>query len=435
MDSMPLRVLLVNPPTPSLPGSFTPPLGISYVAAYLEAKGFQVAIYDMPIMDLGVQDFRKFLRENPFQAVGMTAFTTTLPSTFKLARVAKAVDPNIVTMVGGPHPTLDATGVIETEPAVDFAVRGEGELTTFELLSAVANGRNGFSEIKGIAYRENGKAVLTQTRPLVENLDSLPFPAKHLLPMKIYQQQDCPDRIIAGRGCPYRCTFCACPAIWSNSFRRRSLENVLEEIEQSMGRYGARWFRFADDTFTVQTKYVLDFCKAINDRGLSFKWDCYARIDTVNETLLEVMKEAGCWMMYFGVESADPAILKNVGKKITPERAKEAIAMANRAGIKVVASFILGLPGETRDTIRKTIEFAQDPNIDEAAFSILTPYPGTEIAANLAQYGIQIVDPNYENWHQAAAVISSGGISQAELIDYWLEARMSRKNPEMGVTH
>lgn len=222
----------------------------------------------------------------------------------------------------------------------------------------------------------------TPNRGYIEDLDSLPFPARHLLPMdkyKILGRKLTVIHVISSRGCPFQCTFCSSSALCGKRFRARSVENILDEIEEAAEKYKTRHIEFIDDTFTLNRRRIVEFCEEVKKRGLDISWCCSSRVDTIDEDLMKKMKEAGCFIIFFGVESASQRTLDLIGKGITVDRAVKAINWAKKAGIEVLASFVIGFPWETRRDMKETIRFAVKLKPDFAEFSVATPYPGTAL--------------------------------------------------------
>jgi len=307
--------------------------------------------------------------------LGITSTTPTIYSALKVAKLAKEVDGDITTVIGGPHVTFTANEVLDSSEDVDFVVAGEGEYTMLELLKALEGDRS-LKEVKGITFRDKGKIVKTPSRGYIEDLDSLPFPARHLLPMdkyKILGRKLTVIHVVSSRGCPFRCIFCSSSALCGKRFRARSVENMLDEIEEAVERYKTRHVEFIDDTFTLNRRRTAEFCEEVKRRGLDISWNCSSRVDTIDEDLMRKMREAGCSIIFFGVESASQRTLDLIGKGITVDRAVKAINLAKRVGIEVLASFVIGFPWETIEDMKETIRFATKLKPDFAEFSVSTP--------------------------------------------------------------
>ncbi|MGC8962258.1 MAG: B12-binding domain-containing radical SAM protein, partial [Candidatus Bathyarchaeia archaeon] len=287
-----------------------------------------------------------------------------------------------------PRETLDSC------KALDFVVVGEGEYTTLDLLRTLAEGRTP-EDVEGIAFRREGRVVETPRRAYITDLDSIPFPARHLLPMdkyKILGKNMTVIHLVSSRGCPFRCIFCSSSAMFGKLFRARSIANVIAEIEHSLKQYKTRNIEFIDDTFTFNRSRVLEFCDEVRRRGLDISWGCSSRIDTINKEMMEKMREAGCSIIFFGVESASQKTLNLIGKGVTVERAVKVINWAREAGIETLASFVIGFPWETIDDMKRTIRFAKKLKPDFVEFSVATPYPGTPLYELAKEKGLLEVD-------------------------------------------
>ncbi|MHB9156092.1 MAG: B12-binding domain-containing radical SAM protein, partial [Endomicrobiales bacterium] len=311
-------ILLIDPPWNILSphniwkniGSCLPSLGLAYVASSLEKHGFTVRIVDCTADKRDLDSLvRLFSGMTPPRFVGLTATTPLIKSALLIAEAAKNSFPGAVVVLGGVHPTVLPEEVL-SHPAVDIVVRGEGEETMLELARGKA-----LSGVAGISYKENGALRHNPDRPLIKDIDTVPPPAYHLLPMKNYYPALGSYRrlpamsIFATRGCPGRCTFCH--RTFYGKIRKRSAANIVEEVELLSRRYGIREIAFYDDAFTAFKDVVLEFCRLLEERKLKITWSCFTRADLVNRALLAAMKKAGCHLILFGVESADETILKN----------------------------------------------------------------------------------------------------------------------------
>ncbi len=383
-----MNVLLIKPPHKEIYKDFKsvateyPPLGLAYIAAVLEKNGFAVKIVDMPVEGVIEDQLVMILKEFKPSVVGITATTPTIGYSTKLAALCKKELPDALVVMGGPHPTA-VPGQVLADSNVDVVVRGEGEYSFLELAEAFKSGKK-FSNIGGISYKDGKNAAHNESRPLIENLDELPFPARHLLPMKKYFYVDAKawpmTTIFTSRGCPGMCLYCSAHITFGRDFRARSAKNVVDEVELLV-KDGFREIHFLDDTFTLDMKRADEICDEIKRRGLKFLWCCPngVRVNTVDADLLKRMKEAGCYSLAFGFESGNQQILNNVRKGITLEQSRKAIEMAKAAGIETWGFFMMGLPGETEQTVRDTINFAKELDPDIAKFHITIPLPGTEL--------------------------------------------------------
>jgi radical SAM superfamily enzyme YgiQ (UPF0313 family) len=269
--------------------------------------------------------------------------------------------------------------------SVDYVVFGEGEQSFYELVEYLAKGRSsGAERINGTGYKDkSGRLKLNAPRQLIRDLDSIPFPARHLVDMKRYraspnQYKRLPTTtMIASRGCPYNCKFCDVERLWGRSYRVRSVENVIAEIKLLIRDYGIRDINFWDDLWGLNKAWVRDFCRAIERERIDITWCCECRVNTIDPGTLRMMKKAGCWAIFFGVESLDQDILDAINKNVSVKMIEDALLWTRMAGIEVRANFILALPGETPEKVRRMVDRLCKLNPDYVKFNILTPYPDT----------------------------------------------------------
>jgi anaerobic magnesium-protoporphyrin IX monomethyl ester cyclase len=375
-----MNILLINPtPTGTLKatGVLFPPLGLLYLAAYMEREGHQVVVRDLAV--------RRKRRENEYKQydiVGISTDTTRHRQALRLAEKAKAAGCTVV--MGGPHPGYVDEEILSTRK-VDFVVRGEGEVTFSELVASLEKRDGALDSIQGISFLSKGKLVRTPPRPFVEDLDHLPLPARHLLNMDDYRKMKFGGRditpLITSRGCPYRCAFCASSRFFGTKVRTRSVASVLDELERIYHEYRFNAVAFVDDTFNLFPKRVIEICHGIRERKLDLWWWCLSRIDLLlrNEKMVEEMTRAGAKSIFIGVESPHPGTLEDLRKGFEVEEAVRTVAMLKRQGLQIHASYILGGLHDTVETIHETIRFAKRLDTNVAQFAILTPYPGTAV--------------------------------------------------------
>ena len=396
-----------------------PSLGLAYIAAVLEQAGHQAWYLDCSAEHYSVGEVENVLRENyenDFDFVILTATTPLVNNALAIAALAKKRWPKAKTVLGGVHPSVlpDETLVHE---AVDFVVIDEGEETMKEL----ADGKNP-TEILGLCYKQNGQIIKNVLRPLIQDLDSIPPPAYHLLPMKKYypavgSYKRLPAMILfATRGCPGRCTYCH--RSFRGVVRKRSAESILNEIKILQQDYGIKEVAFYDDTFTLFKDVVREFCTTIVREKIDITWSCFTRVDQVDEEMLSLMKQAGCHLILFGVESADEQILKNIKKNISLKQVEEVVKLARRIKIETRASFMFGNQGETEETIKKTIDFAIKLDPDEVQFNIATAYPGTELF-NWAKERGYIRTFNWNDYSMSNVVLELPGLNKEKMQHYY----------------
>jgi len=355
-----------------------PSLGLGYLAAVLERDGHKVFYLDCTAEKIALSETKERLRQYPnIDFVGITATTPLIDSALSAAAYAKEVFPNVKVVLGGVHPSVMPDEVLSCG-AVDYVVRDEGEETMLELVNGKAD-----EEILGLSYKRGGKIIHNPPRPLIQNLDTIPAPSYHLMPFdKYYPPVGGYKRlpamsIFATRGCPGRCTYCY--RTFRGVVRKRSAENIVDEIKLLQKDYGIKEICFYDDTFTLFKDEIKKFCRIIIDKKIDLTWSCFTRVDCVDEDLLKMMKKAGCHLILFGVESADEQVLKNIKKMISLDQVKEVVKICRKIGIETRASFMIGNIGDTEETVKKTIKFAIDLDPDEVQFNVTTIYPGTEM--------------------------------------------------------
>jgi anaerobic magnesium-protoporphyrin IX monomethyl ester cyclase len=385
-----MRIVLINAPYLDIYGSlnvghnYSFPLGLGYLAAYLKREQHEVYIYEPEIYNAGQKEIIDYLTEKKVDIVGLSCATANFYGAVRIAELVKD-KLNIPVILGGVHASSLPTETLINYLCFDFVIIGEGEETMEELLRFMAAGRTDFQMIRGLCFKKDGQVICTEPRPYIENLDFLPYPARELVNLDNYRPQVHLDRgkrsatMITSRGCPGRCVFCASFKTLGYRFRAHSAEYVLGEIDHLINHYGIKHIIFVDDTFTIDRQRVIDICRGVKERNYKIDWYCFARVNTVDEELLKIMKEAGCFSLLFGIESGNQQILNNIHKGITLDQARRASAMANKLGFKVVSSFIFGNPGETKETIMQTINFAKELNPTIASFNRLIPYPGTDV--------------------------------------------------------
>ena len=411
-----MRVLLINPHYP-ISETPSPPLGLAYLAAALEQAGVEVKILDYVVYPYRRDALESVLNEFKPQVAGATAVSMTVDHARQVLSDIKTIDPEILTLMGGPHVTFCAQETLETFSELDAVVIGEGEETLVELLRAVESAGN-LDKVGGIAYRSDSKIITTAKRKWIKDLDALPFPARHLLPLGRYRTLGMPISITTSRGCPYKCIFCVGRKMGGAKVRFHSADRVAAEL-QYLANLKFHQINIADDLFTANQNHCLAVCEEILQRNLDIKWTSFARVDTVSETLLSKMKAAGCTAVSFGFESANPSILNTSKKGITVQQIRNAVRLCRRVGIRPFASFILGLPGETPQTIKETKAFAADLQQKGLAygFHILAPFPGTEVRAQSDRLGIRILTDDWSRYDANRAVTETATVNHRMLED------------------
>lgn len=391
------RIILVNPPYPKEAHQHPPfiPLSIGYLGAVCEREGYTVEVIDCQAEKLDHEGFKSRLEKTEGNVIGITSTTLTYKSALKVAEKAKEVKTDCLIILGGCHASFWDKKALEECPQLDVIVRREGEETLQEILKNLEKGKK-ITHIKGTTVRKKEEIIRNEDRPFIEDLDDLPFPAHHLLPLEKYRKV---GKVIfpltTSRGCIFWCNFCSSVRMFGRKYRKRSPENVVDEIEMLQDKYDATQFTFYDDTFTVDRERVEKICDGIQERGLELEWDCETRVDMVDRTLLQKMKDAGCIGVWLGVESGSDTIIENMGKEIAIEQTRRTFKKAQELGLMTVANVILGFPGETEKSAWETINLVKELNPHDVGFYIATPYPGTPLYETVKEEGwLKVTDFN-----------------------------------------
>jgi len=373
------------------------PVSLVYLAGYMEKMGYPVRIFDGQVDTMNPDTIRQAVASFEPDVVGITCMTPMVTETHMVARIVKSRKNPPLVVVGGIHPSILPEDII-ADPNIDVIVRGEGEHTFHELLEAWPDGD--LDTIRGLTFRRDTETIHTPDRPLLDDLDSLPMPARHLVNYEGYHQV--PDAVFAeplreiltSRGCPFQCIFCSARFISGYKYRYHSPERVLDEVDLLVNKYGARQIAVLDDNFVVDRTRTVEICEGLLRRGYHKKvvWTTAARADQVDYELMKLMKEAGFQLVSFGVETGSPRLLKMIKKGETMDQIARAVEDAHRARLKVRGTLILGLPGETREESLATIKWAKSLRLDFAKFSLATPYPGTVLFDIAVRQGMKTDD-------------------------------------------
>jgi radical SAM superfamily enzyme YgiQ (UPF0313 family) len=430
------RVALVNPP--ALQGVFHHhpylPMGLAYLASVLEEKGNQVTVFDCTAEGIDQDHLKQKLAEFNPDVVGISSMTPMVLSTMMAAKGAKEACPNATIVLGGPHATFMDKELLESEPAVDVIVRGEGEVTLAELTQRIVNGV-GLNSADGITYRHQGQIVQNPNRGYIQNLDELPFPAYKHFPLEKYRlfgKLFFP--VITSRGCPFQCSFCTTSRILGKQYRVRSPKNIGHELELLKREYGADSFTFYDDTLTLDKKRLYDICDEIKRRKINIPWDCQTRVDQISEEMFAKMKATNCQQVFFGAESGCQTILNAVNKRTTVEQNEEAIKMAKKAGLFVAISIIIGYPGETAEMRKETFDFLRRAEPDDVYLCIATPYPGTELRKEVMRLGYKM-SSDWSRYDTTTPVFENPLLPDEEALKLRKEFYDSFYSPKYALRH
>ena len=430
-----MRILLINPTliqarvgqydkTLEKERGVYPPLGLAYIASTLEKNNHQVKIIDCDAQDDYEQKINQNLSEFKPQIVGFYAMTWNFRIARELALKIKQLTPNIITIIGGPNITTMSEDSLKAG-GFDFGVIGEGEETIIELVDKLSGKKNiGFENILGLAYKKDGQVLANPCRSLIQSIDTIPFPARHLLPMDKYFDVSTKERhfttIVATRGCPFNCTFCDRKNRMGRNWRFRSPQNIAQEIIEVIDHYSIREFMFFDDNLIVDKDWAYKLFAEL--KKLNIIWECRERVDILDEKILLAMKEAGCYRIRFGFESGDNEVLKTLKKGITIEQSLQTAKLCQKVGIEMIGYFIIGAPKETPETIEKTIDLSLKINPSLALFSKMILIPGSEIF----EYAVATdqIDKNY--WQRfindqetnGAPTLTKEKLSEKEIDEY-----------------
>jgi anaerobic magnesium-protoporphyrin IX monomethyl ester cyclase len=405
-----MKFSFINPgPNPELPiedvkkmVGAAPPLGMLYIATYLRENGIDVSILDEAAQGYSLKGTVNWVKhENP----DILGFSTCSSSGRKAALIAEKVkheNPDIVTVFGNFFATFNAERILKKYPCVDVIVRGEGEHTSLELAKCLEKDGD-LKKVLGINFRNNGQIISTPDRPLIKDVDSLPFPDREMLDVEYHNTTAglvvAPKKFssfVSSRGCVFQCRFCGCRRLARNLWRSRSVDNIMEELHL-LSSQGYKQFLFVDDNFTLNPKRVIQLCRRLKKEKVDIEFFAEGRVDNCPRNMLQEMVRANCRMIYFGIENATQKVLDYYDKRTTPQQAEDASKKARKAGIDViVASFILGAPHETRKEIRNTLKFAQKIRVDIPQFNILATFPGTDIWEELKMQGLVDEEKHWE---------------------------------------
>jgi len=352
-----------------------PPLGLGYIAAHLKNKGISVELVDCTF--LSFKDAMERIRNSHPRIIGLQVMFSMKEKALQMVELLRKDCELLV--AGGPLPTSNPEEFLQSFDVVGL---GEGEETMLDIVQAVQDGKP-LKQVKGIAYKDNGKTIFTAPRNFINNLDEIPFPAREMYDNQAYKTYYSRNfgytttSIMTSRGCPFQCDFCSRP-VFGNRFRSRTPKNIAEEVQQvhDLG-YDRVWF--ADDCFTLGRKRFLDICHELIRRRITIGWECLSRVDTIDEEVAEKMRRAGCVRVFFGIESGNDTVLKLMNKQITIKQAEHAVNNCKEVGIQVGAFFILGYPGETDKTVLDTVDFASSLPLDYLSFTFPYPIPGTPL--------------------------------------------------------
>ncbi len=403
-----MKVMLINPPVtfsqkrrigPVASNLFynSPPLGLCYLASVLIKDNIDVRITDAAVEGLALPEITLRYRKFKPDVVGITSTTYSFQSCIDIARTIKEEYQPAKIVIGGPHATADPQSVFLYN-YFDIAVLGEGELTLSELIKALEH-RSDLREVNGIAFRRDSELYFTPRREYIDNLDELPFPARHLVPLDLYRPQPNDEKVrpklsmISSRGCPFGCIFCD-KSVFEKEHRSFSPSYIVSEMEHLVREFQAKDIAFLDSCFTVSKERVESIINEMNKRNLRVNWTCTARVDVVTKELLKKMKQAGCWRVRLGIESGDESVLGFINKGITTHQARNAAHWAHEVGLQPKGFFMIGHLTDSKESIERTINFAKSLPLKDITVQINTPLKNTFQYRVHKQYGSLITEDN-----------------------------------------
>lgn len=388
-----------------------PPISLAYIASVLTQGNDKTFIYDCPATQISLHKLISKLSEKKSSLAILPISTPSFANDMKVVTELKNRLPSVKIAIIGVHATAKHVEIVKKFHQIDFVIRNEPEFTAIEIVRALLTDA-AFSEIRGLTWRETGEPRINPDRPFIENLDSLPFPAWEYINLRDYRLpfKGRPFLSVAPlRGCPYRCTFCTAGEYYGHKIRFRSVDSVIKEIKHDISRFDVRDFFMWAETFTIKRDFVLELAAAMKKETPGIRWTCNSRTDTVDEEMVGKMAEAGCWMMSFGIESTDPTVQKNMKKNLKIKDLHSPIRMTRKAGIRTVGHFILGMPGDTPETVEQTIQDAMTMDLDFAQFYTAAPFVGSELHKEAKRQG-WLVNGNFEQMRQSRASLSLPGL-------------------------
>ena len=361
------------------------PLGLAYIAAALEKKGFSIEIYDNYLLGQPIETVKAEIRKRQPEIVGITCSSLTYSRCVEMAKAVKESYTPCKVIVGGPHASYMPETLLQ-HSEIDFVVIGEGEVAMVNLAASIQKGdsKSVSATIPGVACKIANETIKTDPQ-FISDLDTVSFPARHLLPMKMYDRTlpyidtKPVDTMSILRGCPYQCAYCETRELWGTSCRSFSPQRVVDEIKNMVENYGTKGIYFVGDNFTINKNRTQDLCRKIKENKLDLKWTCETRADLINKEVLSDMKSAGCQTIFFGVESGSERIQQKLNKNIDLQEVKHAFELTRQVGIRTATSFMLGIPGETVDDMHATFKFAKTLKADVCMFNIYISCPGSKL--------------------------------------------------------
>ncbi len=426
-----MKVHLINPPSPGEFG-FTregrcmqkegvwtttwPPISLTQTAAVLRQRGHEVRVNDCSVEGVDSIKLKAILLEFKPDLLVMNSTTPSLNFDLTIPPLAKSVLPDVRVAAFGIHVGTLPEETFSQAPELDYIVRGEPEITIADLADGLEKRRSP-ADIYGLSYRENGTVLHNPARGFIPNLDEMPYPSWDLIQLDHYRLPFSGRRFLmvtTARGCPYDCIYCVAQSYYGRKIRARKPANIVQELIYLRDHYGVSDFFFWSESFTIIKAAIKELCREIIRRDLNIRWVCNSRVDNVDEELLALMKQAGCWMISYGIESGEQAVLDAVKKDITLDQIRNAVRLARKIGFQIAGHFVLGLPGETPASLRKTYDFACSLDLDYAQFYCASPWPGSEFYSMAKREG-WLGSSNWDDYEQDKSILNYPNLTAQEI--------------------
>lgn len=424
---MSVKVLLLYPPIEknSRAGRFAdciavmPGLGLLYIASILRENNFDVRILDSEGLSLTFKQTVERVKNESPDVIGITSTNMSIVSCLKLVKVLKGILKDTLIFIGGPHVTAVPEETLKSEPSLDACFLGDSELTFLKAVKNINENKLFYDNNNGIVYRRDSSIIRLQKKGHFKDLDKLPFPAWDLLelfpkryrpPFHSYHKLPLAN-IVTTRGCPMLCTFCD-RSVFGDKLISHSNEYVVEMIQKLVSDFGIREISIKDDMFTFSKKRVLEFCELLQKKNINISWNCNARVNSVDLTMLKAMKKSGCWLISYGIESGSEKMLSKMDKRITKNQVVSALKMTREVGIASKGFFMTGIPGETKETVDETLCFIKTLPLDEISINYFTPFPGTKLYNEAVEDGFK---PDYQKMNMQELVYCPSTIHHKDL--------------------
>ncbi len=403
-----------------------PPISLTETAAVLRQRGHEVRVNDCSVEGVDEEGLKAIWKEVSPDLVVINSTTPSLNYDMTIPGLVKEVLPHGKVAAFGIHVGTLPEETFALTDALDFIVRGEPEMTIADLADTLESGDDP-AQVSGLSLRRNGVVIHAPAREFIKDLNQLPYPAWDLIDLDNYTLPFSGRRFLmvtTARGCPYKCTYCVAQSYYGRKIRLRKPRVIVDELVHLRNTYGVEDFFFWSESFTIVKTAIKKLCREILDRDLKIRWVCNSRVDNIDLELLQLMKKAGCWMISYGIESGEQAILDSIKKDITIEQIREAIRLTRKVGFQIAGHFVLGLPGETLESLRKTYDFACSLDLDYAQFYCASPWPGSEFYRQAKENG-WLASENWSDYEQDHSVTDYPGLSASQITAFrdWASRR------------